>query len=93
LKEEYSKNAAKTIAKYDKPTKKRLREHINDLKEEPPKGDIKPMKGYSDGRKRLRVGGFRIIHNYMMKPKEGEPEKMEKVLYIMDIGSRGDVYK
>jgi len=93
LREEFSKGAAKVIEGYDKPTKIRLRKHIDDLKKDPPEGDIKPMKGYSDGRLRLRIGKFRIIHNYLMKPKEDESREMEKVLYIMDVGSRGDIYK
>lgn len=44
------------------------------------------MQGYSDGRKRLRIGKYRIIYNY---GQNGEIE----VLYIMDIDTRGDIYK
>ena len=49
-------------------------------------GDIKPLQGYSDGRQRLRIGKYRIVFCYMV-------ENNEKVLYIMDVGSRGDIYK
>lgn len=45
-------------------------------------GDIKPMQGFVDGRKRLRVGGYRIIFKIF-----GED------LYILEIGSRGDINK
>jgi len=46
LKEIFSKNAAKEIEGFDKPTKV---QHIDGLKKEPPEGDIKPLKGFSDG--------------------------------------------
>ena len=44
------------------------------------------MQGYSDNRYRLRVGGHRIIYKYLT-------DTAVIVLYIMDIGSRGDIYK
>ena len=44
------------------------------------------MQGFDDGRKRLRVGSFRIIFNYT---SEGEVE----ILLVMEIGKRGDIYK
>ena len=49
----YSKSAKKAIEKYDKVTKHRIRDAIEDLLQIPPKGDIKLMQGYSDGRCRL----------------------------------------
>ena len=53
---------------------------------DPPEGDIKEMQGFSDGRLRLRVGSFRVIYRYT---DEGEI----KVLLVMEIGNRGDIYK
>lgn len=44
------------------------------------------MKGYNDGRQRLRVGKYRVIYKY------GVNGKIE-IVYIIDIGSRGDIYK
>ena len=44
------------------------------------------MQGYSDGRKRLRIGKYRIIYNYK------QDEKIE-ILYIMNVDTRGDIYK
>ena len=52
----------------------------------PPKGDIKLMQGYKDGRYRLRVGKYRVIYRY-------DREEHIYILYIMDIGSRGDICK
>ncbi len=82
----YSKSALKFLSKLDKKTVDRICAAINGLTETPPKGDIKPMQGYSDGTKRLRVGTYRIIYNYGL-------ELSIEILYIIDIGSRGDIYK
>lgn len=64
MKIEYAKKASKYIESLDKPTKQRIKVGIEGLTENPPKGDIKTMQGYSDGRKRLRIGRYRIIYNY-----------------------------
>ena len=86
VKIEYAKKAVKYIESLDKPTKQRIKTGIEGLTDNPPKGDIKTMQGYSDGRKRLRVGKYRIIYNY---GQDGEII----VLYIMDVDTRGDIYK
>lgn len=83
---EYSKDSLKFLAKTDKPTVNRIREAIEGLTQKPAIGDIKVMQGYSDGRMRLRVGKYRIIYKY---GNDGELE----ILYIIDIGSRGNIYK
>ena len=44
------------------------------------------MQGYNDGRKRLRVGSWRIIFKY------GEESEIE-ILFVIEIGNRGDIYK
>ena len=44
------------------------------------------QQGYDDGRMRLRVGKYRIIYRY-------DIDNQLKILYIIDIGSRGDIYK
>lgn len=82
----YSKAAQKAINAMDKATKQRIRAGILGLTRKPPQGDIKPLQGYHDGRQRLRVGKYRVIYKYGI---DGTVE----VLYIMDIGSRGDIYK
>ena len=79
----YSKAAVKAIEAMDRPTKARIRTGILGLT---PQGDIKPMQGYHDGRQRLRVGKYRIIYKF------GLAMQLE-ILHIIDIGSRGDIYK
>lgn len=59
---------------------------IDGLAHKPPEGDIKPMQGFSDGRKRLRVGAWRVIYRV-------DRDDMVEVLFIIDIGNRGDIYK
>lgn len=81
----YSRSALKFLAKLDRKSVERIRLAISGLTENPPKGDIKPMQGYSDGRKRLRVGDWRVIYRY------GTEESIE-VLFVIDIGNRGDIY-
>lgn len=82
----FKKKATKAIEQMDKPTKQRIKNAIIGLTLSPPQGDIKPMRGYTDGRMRLRVGQYRIIYRY---DNDGTVE----VLLILDIGARGDIYK
>lgn len=82
----YSKAATKAIEALDRPTKQRIRAGILGLTQKPPQGDIRPMQGYSDGRLRLRIGKYRVIYKYGL-------EMQLEILYIIDVGSRGDIYK
>jgi mRNA interferase RelE/StbE len=82
----YSRDSLKFLSKLDKKSVGRIREAISGLTLAPPIGDIKPMQGYSDNRKRLRVGSWRIIYRY------GTGSEIE-ILFIIDIGNRGDIYK
>ena len=82
----YSKDALKFLARLDKKSVQRIREAINGLTQTPPVGDIKTMQEYTNGRKRLRLGSWRIIYKYTA---ENEVE----ILLVIDIGNRGDIYK
>ncbi len=82
----YSKDALKFLSKLDKKSVRRIRDAIAGLAHEPPIGDIKTMQGYADGRKRLRVGSWRVIY------KRTNEETIEIIL-VIDIGNRGDIYK
>ena len=82
----YSRDALKFLAKLDQKSVARIRNAIAGLTQTPPVGDIKVMQGYTDDRKRLRVGSWRVIYRY------GGEQRIE-ILYIIDIRSRGDVYK
>ena len=86
MKIKYSRDALRFLAKLDKKSVVRIRTAVQGLTQSPPVGDIKMMQGYNDGRKRLRVGGWRVIFRY------GGGEEVE-VLFVIDIGNRGDVYK
>ena len=82
----YSRDSLKFLAKLDQKSAARIRAAIAGLTLSPPAGDIKPLQGYSDNRKRLRVGLWRIIYKY------GSDNEVE-ILFIIDIGNRGDIYK
>ena len=82
----YSRDAIKFLEKQTKQSVKRIRAAIAKLVSNPPEGDIAPLQGYSDDRKRLRVGSWRIIYKYTT---EGQIE----IILIIDIGNRGDIYK
>ena len=83
---EYTKTAAKALARMDRNMRLRIRAGIEGLTENPPRGDIKPMQGLPQGRYRLRIGSYRVIYSFR---RDG----MVEILCILDIGSRGDIYK
>ena len=86
MKIKYSKDAIKFLSKLDKKSVARIREAVTRLTYDPPVGDIKTMQGYKDRRKRLRVGTWRIIYRH------GNEETVE-IIFVIDIGNRGDIYK
>ena len=82
----FTRDAEKYLNALDRPTQRRIHTAIRGLLENPPRGDIKALVSYSDDRKRLRVGKYRIMFRFN---QEGDIE----ILLILDINSRGDVYK
>lgn len=64
--------------------KNKNKKGIEGLTLKPPKGDIKTLQGFTDNRKRLRIGKYRIIYN---------DSDLLDTLYIMVVDSRGDIYK
>lgn len=82
----FSKSAVKAIERLNSSEKQLIKSKIDGLIRIPPEGDIKTVKGMSEGLKRLRVGKYRVIFRII----EG---KVDTVLEIIDIGSRGDIYK
>ena len=82
----YSRNALKFLSKLEQKSVARIRTAIDGLTREPPEGDIKPMQGYSDGGKRLKVGAWCVIYRI-------DQDNLIEVLFIIDIGNRGDIYK
>ena len=82
----YSRDSIKFLDTQTKKTVARIREAISKLTLNPPQGDIAVMQGYSDNRKRLRIGAWRIIFKYTT-------ENQIEILLIIDIGNRGDIYK
>jgi mRNA interferase RelE/StbE len=75
----YSRQAARYINALDAPTKQRIKKGIEKI----PGGNIKPLKGYTDGRKRLKIGKYRVVF------KQADDDTVD----VITIGARGDVYK
>ena len=86
IKIRYSKDALKFLSKLDKKSVGKIRDALMGLTYNPPVGDIKAMQGYNDGRKRLRVGSWRVIYRH-------ENEETVEIIFVIDIGNRGDIYK
>lgn len=85
MKIRYSKKALKFLAKQEKSAVNRITAAIVKLTISPPEGDIKPLQGSGD-KMRLRVGGYRVIYWY-------SEENGLEILFIDEIGNRGDIYK
>lgn len=83
---QYEKSAIKYLKALQKPQRDLILEAIEKLTHKPAEGDIKKMSGYRDGRYRLRVGKYRIIYKYLTNNEI-------EILCVMDVGSRGDIYK
>ena len=81
----FSKAAVKAVNLMDKATKDRIYAGIQGLTQKPPLGDVKPLQAYHDAY-RLRIGKYRIIYKFTL-------EFQIEILHIIDIGSRGDIYK
>jgi mRNA interferase RelE/StbE len=83
---EYSRDALKFLDGQTKKTVGRIREAIAKLTLNPPQGDIAIMKGYSDNRKRLRIGPWRVVFKRI-------DNNQIRILLIINIDNRGDIYK
>lgn len=77
----YKKSALKFLKTTDKSTRENILASIEGLTKIPPEGDIKILQGRKS-EYRLRVGKYRIIY-----------ELQNDILTLIDIGSRGDIYK
>lgn len=82
----FTKKAQKYYDNMPKSYQDKIMDGIKGLTKNPPEGDIKNLSGYDDGTKRLRVGKYRVIYKYLN-------DNIVEVLLILDIGSRGDIYK
>jgi mRNA interferase RelE/StbE len=92
MKIKYSKKSLKFLAKQDNSTVARIKNAIEKLTHKPPEGDIKVMQGSDKNKMRLRVGSYRVIYWYSEEVGKIENEVIE-ILFIDEIGNRGDIYK
>lgn len=78
-----SRETVKFLKKQEKSVQLRISNALKGLLIQPPIGDIKPLKG-KKGLLRLKIGPYRTIF---------EIDHDEKIVYILTIDNRGDVYK
>jgi mRNA interferase RelE/StbE len=77
----YLKTVAKTILKYDKPTRVRIYSALNSL----PEGDVKRLQGHDcPPYFRLPIGDIRAL---------SVKDEIKMEILVFDIGSRGNIYK
>ena len=86
MKIEFKKPAEKFLKSRSRKEQIRLLSEIYKL---PDGKHVKKMEGY-DNRYRLRVGDFRVIYD-MYTDVAGDCDT--KVILVVEIGNRGDVYK
>jgi len=81
----FSRDAASYFSRLDKPTKQRISDTIDQLAINPYDKmlDIKPLVGRGD-EYRLRVGKYRVLYTL---------DDDIVLIYVVDINSRGDIYK
>jgi len=80
MKKIYSRAFIKQLKKHDIKFRRRIMDAISKI---PQEGDIKKLKGLKlKNVFRLRVGKYRVI--FIVK---------EDKIYVLDIDSRGDIYK
>lgn len=77
-----NRNAIKFLNKQERSVNQRILNGIEGLRKQPPEGDIVKLKGMKDTY-RLRVGTYRIVYTIDFN---------EKIIYIMAIDNRGDIY-
>ncbi len=82
---EYSKRSQKSLTDIPIKMQVKIAKAIEGLTQNPPKGDIKTLEGFSDGRKRLRVGQYRVVYKYL--------DDGTIFVYVINIGVREDIYK
>ena len=82
----YHKRVLKVLKGQPRNIRVKIIETLELLKQNPfdqSKLDIKPLKGF-DNMFRLRIGKFRVLF---------EIRKTELLIYVIAIGSRGEIYK
>lgn len=80
---EITRDALKTLAKLDKPIRRRLQTAIDRLAEDPRPSGVTALKGLSDYL-RIRVGDYRVIYRV---------EDGRLVVVVVAVGHRREIYE
>ena len=87
---ELSSKSAKYLMGLDSVMKTRIVKALLKLSEEPPTGDIKPLKGETN-LYRIRVGDYRLI--FSIESMQNEVSEQIDYIYVNKIAPRGEAYK
>lgn len=79
----YAKSISKDLDQIDKQHLERIRKAIEDLKKFPNISNIKKLSAHPLADYRLRVGEYRILFDVYWN---------EKVIYILKVGHRSEIY-
>ena len=77
---EWKENALRNLEKLDKSVASRIVKHVEEMQEDPPKKDVKKLKG--SNLFRLRVGDYRVIF-----------EIQNTILTVLKVGHRQQIYE
>ncbi len=80
---EITRDALKTLAKLDKPVRRRLQAAIDRLAEEPRPAGVVALRA-RPGHLRLRVGEWRVVYRI-------EDDRL--VVIVVDLGHRREIYQ
>ena len=77
---EWKENALRNLEKLDKSVASRIVKNVEEMQEDPPKKDVKKLKG--SNLFRLRVGDYRVIF-----------EIQNTILTVLKVGHRQQIYE
>lgn len=79
-----AREAEKVLDRLDRPTERRIRQRIIALAEDPFDSRLSAPLTEREGLRKSRVGGWRILFT---------ADRAAKVLYVVTVDTRGQVYK
>ena len=81
----FTKSARKYYDALSSKKKEKVKEIINQLRKDPYSlANVKPLEGSKHDDFRIRIGSLRLLYRVV---------KGELIIFILDLGPRGDIYK
>lgn len=80
---EVTREALRTLAKLDKPIRRRVQTAIDKLSQDPRPAGVRPLHGLK-GAYRVRVGDYRILYTV---------DDGRLIVVVVDLGHRREIYR